>query len=320
MSAPKISIVVPAYRAAEFLPSCVERLARQRYADFEVIIVEDGSGDATADVARALADAEPRTRTIVLPANGGVARARERGVAESTGDYLWFVDADDSWPETALETLVDAVDGADVVVADAEFHFQDGSRRALLAPRSAPVDGRRAFAMLLRGELTGHLWNKLFRRDVMAKASFAPARVQSDLIMVADALSHATSVRFTDQSVYEYRLRQGSVITSTSRRAESLRLIDSSIRSDAERLGLVDTDDYRYFRARYIQLSGIKDALLAPYPEDERRRHLADRRSELSWSDIALFAKRRDARRLALAVTGKVSLPAHRALLRAADR
>ena len=154
----------------------------------------------------------------------------------------------------------------------------------------------------------------------MEQASFAPARVQSDLIMVADALSHAASVRFADQSVYEYHLRQGSIITSTSKRAESLRLIDASIRSDAVRLGVADSDDYRYFRARYIQLSGIKDALLAPYAEDERRRHLADRRSALLWSDVALFARLRDSRRLALALTAKSSIAAHRALLRAADR
>ncbi|MGC5172944.1 glycosyltransferase family 2 protein [Microbacterium sp. DT81.1] len=320
MSAPKVSVIIPAYRVADFLPVCVERLSRQRYENFEIVLVEDGSGDATADVARALADAEPRVRAIILPENGGVARARERAVAESTGEYLWFVDADDSWPESALKTLVAAAEGADIVVADAEFHYQDGSRRPLRAPRSPGVDGAGAFAMLLRGEITGHLWNKLFRREVMAQASFAPARVQSDLIMVADALSYARSVRFTDQPVYEYRLRQGSVITSTSARAESLGLIDSRIRSDADRIGLVDTDDYRYFRARYIQLSGIKDALLASYPDNERRRHLADRRSELSWSDIALFAKRRDARRLALALTAKSSLAAHRALLRAADR
>lgn len=320
MTAPQISVIVPAYRAADFLPACIRMLSAQSRRDFEVLIVDDGSGDETADVAKDLAAADPRVRAILLPENGGVARARQRAVAESRGEYLWFVDADDAWPETALETLIGAIHGADVVIADAEFHYQDGSRRPLRAPRSGPVSGREAFSMLMRGEITGHLWNKLFRRDIMAQASFAPARVQSDLVMVADALSHAREVRFTARSVYEYRLRRGSVITSTSQRAESLRLIDAAIRTDAERLQLIDADDYRYFRARYIQLSGIKDALLASYPDDERRRHLAARRSELSWSDVTLFAKRRDPRRLALALTAKSSLTAHRALLRAADR
>lgn len=320
MTSPAVTVIIPAFRAASFLADAVDRLFDQRFDDFEIVIVEDGSGDDTAEVAASLARTHDRVRAVLLSTNGGVARARQRAVAESRGDYLWFVDADDAWPDTALETLVGSIADADIVVAAAEFYYQDDSRRALPAPRSAPVSGADAFAMLLRGEITGHLWNKLFRRDVMAKATFTPARVQSDLVMVADALSAARSVRFSSETVYEYRLRSGSIITSTSQRAESLKLIDAAIRTDAERLGIADSPDHRYFRARYIQLSGIKDALFAAYPADERRKHLSDRRRALTWTDIALFAKRRDARRLALATTAKISLPAHRTLLKVAER
>ncbi|HEX5858452.1 MAG TPA: glycosyltransferase [Microbacterium sp.] len=322
MSAPLVSVVIPAYRAAAHLPETVARLARQDFADFEVVIVEDGSGDGTADVARDLERRFERVRAVVLPQNGGVARARQRAVAEATGEYLWFVDADDAWPDDALHTLVRLAQdtGADVAVAGAEFVYQDGARRALPAPRSEPVSGHEAFRMLLRGELTGHLWNKLFRRSVMRQASFAPARVQSDLVMVADALSHAGRVAFAPATVYEYRLRSGSIITSTSKRAESLAIIDAAVRADAERLGLAASEDYRYFRARYIQLSGIKDALLAAYEPAERASHLRARRRALGVSDVWLFARRRDARRFALAATAKASVRAHRALLKVAER
>ncbi|HWI31652.1 MAG TPA: glycosyltransferase family 2 protein [Microbacterium sp.] len=322
MNGPLVTVVIPAYRAAEYLPDTVARLARQEFADFEVVIVEDGSGDETADVARGLDRRYERVRAIVLSVNGGVARARRRAVDEATGEYLWFVDADDTWPDDALVILADLAreSRADVVVAGAEFVYQDGGRRPIAAPQSAPVTGPEAFGMLLRGELTGHLWNKLFRRSVMQQCSFAPARVQSDLIMVADALSHADRVVFSPSSVYEYRLRPGSIITSTSKRAESLAIIDEAVRADAERLGLTASEDYRYFRARYIQLSGIKDALLAPYDPVERAAHLSARRRSLTAADVWLFARRRDARRFALAATAKTSVRAHRALLKAAER
>ncbi|QIG38543.1 glycosyltransferase [Microbacterium sp. 4R-513] len=319
---PTVSVIVPAYRAAAYLRAGIPRLEEQDFRDFEVVIVEDGSGDDTAEAARELAERLPRVQAVVLEENGGVARARQRAVAESRGEYLWFIDADDGWPASALTTLVEAArrSEADVVVASALFVYQGGATRPLPSPESAPVEGREAFRMLLRGEITGHLWNKLFRRDVMAQASFAPARVQSDLVMVADALAHAGRVSFTPQTVYEYRLRAGSIITSTSKRAESLAIIDDAVAADAHRLGLDDSDDYRYFRARYIQLSGIKDALFASYDDTERRRHLRHRRRSLSIGDVVLFARRRDARRFALAATAKASLAAHRALLRAADR
>lgn len=323
MTVPAVTVVIPAYRAAAFLAGAVERVERQTIDEpFEVVIVEDGSGDDTADVARSLDERFARVRAIVLERNGGVARARQRAVTAATGEYLWFVDADDTWPDDALRTLVDVArrQDADVVIAGAEFVYQGGGRRTLPAPISEPVSGRDAFRMLLRGTVTGHLWNKLFRREVMAKSSFAPARVQSDLVMVADALASARRVAFTDAPVYEYRLRAGSIITSQSQRAESLAIIDESVRRDAERLGLTASDDYRYFRARYIQLSGIKDALLASYSPPERAAHLAARRTALTLSDVMLFARRRDARRFALAATAKASVRAHRALLRLADR
>ena len=322
MTTPSVSVIVPAYRSGAFLREGIPRLLAQTYDDFEVVIVDDGSGDDTASVATGFAASDARVRAVILPVNGGVARARERAVKESTGEYLWFIDVDDAWPHDALERLVAAatVTDADVIVAGAEFVYQDGSTRSLVAPATRARDGREAFRMLLAGDITGHLWNKLFRRTVMAKASFTPARVQSDLIMVADALSHAHRVAFIPSTVYQYRLRSGSIITSTSQRAESLALIDAAVRVDAQRLRLTSGPDYRYFRARYIQLSGIKDALTASYAPDVGRAHLRHRRSSLAWSDVLLFARRRDAKRLALAATAKTSLTAHRALLRAADR
>lgn len=323
MTAPAVSIIVPAYRAASYLRTAIPRLESQEFDDFEVIVVDDGSGDDTAETAVALADAHPRVHAVILEHNGGVAHARRRALAVSRGEFAWFIDADDAWPDTALGDLVDAArrEDADVVVAGAQFVYQDGSTRALPAPHRETVDGVDAFRMLLRGEITGHLWNKLFRTEVMAQASFAQARVQSDLIMVADALSHAERVAFTAETVYEYRLRAGSIITSTSKRAESLAIIDAAVTADAARLGIPEDDeDLRYFRARYIQLSGIKDALLAAYDDRERRRHLDNRRGALSVRDVLLFARRGDARRFALAATAKTSLTVHRALLRAADR
>lgn len=321
-AAPQVSVVLPAYRAADDLPRAVERLGQQHFGDFEVIIVDDGSGDDTGAVAAALAADDARVRAISLPENVGAARARRAGVEAARGEWLWFVDADDDWADDALRVLVAMGRGrdADVVVAAATLVTRDGRRRALRPPVSPPVSGRDAFRMLLRGEITGHLWNKLFRRDVMARASFAPARVQSDLVMVADALRHAASVTFTDVDVYEYRLRAGSIITSVARRDESLALIDEAVARDARALGLQASDDYRYFRVRYVTLSGIKDALAADYSKSQRRTLIRRHRRMLRAGVLAFFLRRLDLRRALLALTAGTSTRAHRVLLAVADR
>ncbi|MEU1971729.1 glycosyltransferase [Microbacterium sp. NPDC019599] len=323
MSNPIVSVVIPAYNVAEFLGSAVDQLVAQTLDDIEIIIVDDGSTDGSAELALELAAAEPRVRVVIQPENAGVARARRRATQEARGEYLWFVDADDAWPETALEQLVARArqGDLDVTVAGATFVYGGGaSTRPLRAPASPDVDGRDAFQMLLTGGITGHLWNKLFRRELMARCTFAPARVQSDLIMVADALSRAGRVGFLDRSVYDYRLRSGSIITSNSRRAESLAIIDAAVAENVERLGLADSPDYRYFRARYVHLSGIKDALVASYDRQERAELLKSCREALSLSDVWRFARDRDFKRFTLAATAKTSVRAHHAILRAADR
>ncbi len=321
-AAPQVSVVIPAFRAAADLPRAVERLAAQHFRDFEIVLVDDGSGDDTAAVATALAAAHDRVRAVLLPENVGVAHARRAGVDAARGEWLWFVDADDDWADDALRVLVAMARArdVDVVVAAATLVTAEGRRRALRPPVSPPVSGRQAFRLLLRGAVTGHLWNKLFRRTVVQRASFAPARVQSDLVMVADALRHADSVAFTDVDVYEYRVRSGSLITSVSRRAESLAIIDAAIARDVDELGLRGSDDYRYFRARYIALSGVKDALRADYPISERKVLLLRNRRMLSSADLPFFVRRHDPRRALLALTAITSTRAHRVLLAIADR
>lgn len=322
MRSPIVSVVIPAYNVVSYLATAVARLVTQSLADIEIIIVDDGSTDGTSELARDLAASDPRVRAVILPANGGVARARQRATAEARGEYIWFVDADDSWSAIALEQLVGRAErgGLDITVAGATFVFGDGATRPLAPPSSPDVEGRVAFRMLLTGSITGHLWNKLFRRELVSQCTFAPARVQSDLIMVADALARARRVGFLHRAVYEYQLRSGSIITSNSRRAESLAIIDAAIFEDADRLGLLHHPDYRYFRARYIHLSGIKDALVASYDDQHRAVLLRSCRDALSFGDVWRFARHRDVKRFALAATAKTSLRAHQALLRAAAR
>ncbi|WP_395244574.1 glycosyltransferase family 2 protein [Agromyces sp. MMS24-K17] len=322
---PRVSIIVPVYNGADYLATGLPRLLEQAYPDFEVVVVDDGSKDGSAELATAVAEGDARVRVIALEQNGGVARARQAGVQAATGEYVWFVDADDDWNDHALTELVGAAEreDLDIVVAAARFVYDGGaSERPIPAPSGDPVDAARAFELLLTGRITGHLWNKLFRRELAAALEFTPARVHSDLAMVADALSRARLVGFIPEVVYDYRLRSGSIITSKSSRAASLELVGDAVERAARRVDprLVDGDAYRYFRTRYIVLSGIKDGVLGPYSTTESSVIVRRLRRSLGAGDIAVFARRRDPKRLVLALAAKTSLPVYRRLLRVAER
>ncbi len=329
----RISVVLPVHDDAEHLPAAIEAVLGLHGADVELVLVDDGSSDGSAEVVAAAGRDHSGVTAVVLPANVGVARAREAGVAAARGEWVWFVDSDDSWgPGAAAELLAGAdeagADGprgggagvVDVVVAGARLVPASGRGERRVGPSAAGgLTGPAALRSLLEGGLTGHLWNKLFRRSLLLACTFTPARTQSDLALVAQALGRARAVALITASVYTYRKRPGSIITSSGRRAESLALVEEAVTAAAGRAGVAGSS-LEYFRVRYVVLSGIKDALTGSYDEAERAALLAGLRRRLGPRSLGVLIVRRDVRRTALALTAKVSPALHRRLLLRADR
>ncbi len=319
-ASPAVSVIVPAYNAAGLLEATITDLLRQTLPDIEIVVVDDGSTDATAEVAAELAAAHPQVRSFSLPENRGVAAAREHGVRQSLGEFIWFIDADDRPEPEALDRLVAAArrDNADVVLCSARIVTTKGGFRPVIAPRlRTPVTGRQAFRMLLTGDISGHLWNKLVRREVAEVIDFPLARVHSDLAMSAQLLAGASRVTSIPDVLYSYVLRGGSIIHSGQSRADSLALIDQTVRSAAAALDprILETPEYRYFRLRYITLSGLKDAAAGPYDERERRERVARLRPQLTWTPLLLALRKGDWRRFTLGASAKISWPLYRRLL-----
>jgi glycosyltransferase involved in cell wall biosynthesis len=99
---PKVSIVIPTYNSAQFLDETLQSVFSQTFNDFEIIVIDDGSTDQTRKV---LSKYDDRIRYF-LQENGGPAKARNRGIRESLGEYIAFLDADDIWLPTKLEKQV----------------------------------------------------------------------------------------------------------------------------------------------------------------------------------------------------------------------
>jgi len=314
------------YNAAGFLSKSLPRLLDQTFDDIEIVLVDDCSTDDSARVCEDFGKDRSNVIVVRQPVNGGAAGARQRGVQECSGAYVWFVDADDDWTDNAIEVMVGAATAADVdvLVAGARIVRADGTgHRSIPAPAGEPVAAAAAFRMLLTGKLTGHLWNKLFRRSLLCQIDYVAAPVHSDLAMVADAISRAGRIGFSPETVYDYRLRVGgSIISSGSSRAASLQVVNDAVLRAADRVSpeMVDSEEYRYFYNRYILLSGIKDGVLGPYSPAESATIVASLRGQLSPKELLVFAKRHDARRLLLGVAAKTSVPAYRMLLSLADR
>lgn len=115
---PKISVIVPVYNTEKYLHRCVDSILAQTYTDFELLLIDDGSTDGSGAICDELAQKDSRVR-VFHQENGGVTSARKLGVKKSRGDYIYFVDSDDSIYNNALDVIYACMtDEYDLVVSN----------------------------------------------------------------------------------------------------------------------------------------------------------------------------------------------------------
>ncbi|WP_050030458.1 glycosyltransferase family A protein [Verrucomicrobium sp. BvORR034] len=107
-SSPVVSVVIPAYNHAEYILACLDSVFKQSYRDFEILLIDDGSPDQTADMVRPFVS--DGTIRYFRQENSGQAQARNRGLQEARGKYIAYLDDDDLWPSDKLEWQVAALE------------------------------------------------------------------------------------------------------------------------------------------------------------------------------------------------------------------
>ena len=110
----KLSIIIPVYCVENTLDRCLESIVSQSYADFEIILVDDGSPDRSPALCDAWAEKDPRIH-VIHKENGGLSDARNAGIEMAQGEYLTFIDSDDYIEAGTLASVMDAVADNDIV-------------------------------------------------------------------------------------------------------------------------------------------------------------------------------------------------------------
>ena len=95
----KFSVIIPVYKVEKYIAKCIKSLLKQTFDDFECIFVDDCGGDSSIDIIKRYAENNSQLKIVYQPENLGVGAARNRGIDESCGEYITFVDPDD-WVET----------------------------------------------------------------------------------------------------------------------------------------------------------------------------------------------------------------------------
>ena len=213
----EISVIVPCYNLAEFLPEALDSVAAQTFQDWECIVVNDGSTDRTGELAARYAAADKRFKIVETP-NGGVIKARNLGVKSSTGKYLLFLDADDilmpDYMDKAM-SLFRACPGLKLVGGQAEFFGKGVPRRVRRVP---PFSMERLIANNCI-YVTSFIPREEFERAGGFAEGLAAGWEDWDLWM--SVLGKDSDAVILDDVVFRYRLRRGSRNNSLSQEKKS---------------------------------------------------------------------------------------------------
>ncbi|MEV4635950.1 CDP-glycerol glycerophosphotransferase family protein [Actinoplanes sp. NPDC049548] len=223
-SRPLLSVVVPAHNVEAYLGECLESLARQTYSALDVIVVDDGSVDATAAIADEWARRDLRFR-VIHQREGGPGQARNAGIAIARGTFLTFADGDDVVPPYAYETMMTTLEqtGSDFACGAVRALTSKGLAASRL---HAPTFTETALRTHVSKRLTllkdRTVWNKIYRRrfwDDHALA-FPEGVVFEDVPVALTAHAMATAVDVVDVPVYYWRKRENGEKSITQRKTD----------------------------------------------------------------------------------------------------
>jgi CDP-glycerol glycerophosphotransferase len=244
--APVVSVVIPCFDVEKYLDECLSSVVSQTHRALDIVLVDDGSSDATSTLVDEWAARDDRI-TAIHQSNRGLGAARNVGIAAATGDYIFLLDSDDLLPRDAVgRMVVSAVSTGSDIVSGVVWRFDSaGSWRA--DQYRAPFDSDVAATHLFREPLLVYdqmACAKLFRREFWDAQSleFPEGTLYEDVELVMRAHCRAASVDLLSTPCYLWRRREGSDLSitqdrrrsgSTSARFAALARADALLRAEA---------------------------------------------------------------------------------------
>ena len=211
-----ISIIVPVYNVELYLKRCVDSLINQTYRNLEIILVDDGSPDYCGEICDEYANIDNRIK-VVHKDNAGLSEARNTGIEQSKGDFLFFIDSDD-WieKETCESVLQNAVENhSDLVVFGVRDYYPSGKTREFPPYKAGIVEKTECMKALIYNMhyygIFNYACNKMYSRELIEGERFTKGRLSEDHAFVYKIIHKSKVISICDGFFYNYYRREGSI-------------------------------------------------------------------------------------------------------------
>lgn len=211
-----ISAIVPAYNAASYLKQCIESIQQSDYKNFEILLIDDGSTDGTAELCDELALKDPRI-FVIHQENHGISATRNAGLDHARGKYISFIDADDLIDSKMFSSLVSLMENGAELAACCPFMCTREEISFQKQTEASSVQYLHGADECLNAIVWGvWVWNKLFLREVIEKYNIRFQReciVSEDQWFNTDYISKISCLALTNQKLYYHIDTPGSCMS-----------------------------------------------------------------------------------------------------------
>lgn len=235
----KISVIVPVYNVKDYLRDCIESVICQTYSNFELILINDGSTDGSADICNAYSASYPHCIKAFHVENGGALKSRLKGILYSDGDILVFLDSDDCMRNDALNqiassfskyecdmVLYDAGECQDFATKTVEYHIEP---HQIINKKNKP----NLYKKIINSEIPNSVCLKAIRKECAVFPEYFmefTMRHGEDLLLSANFITNCEKIVYLNEGLYYYRDRPGSAIHSfNSERKESIKIVHTEL-------------------------------------------------------------------------------------------
>lgn len=211
----KISIIVPVYNVELYLRKCVKSILAQTFKDKEIILVDDGSTDGSADICDELSTRYSSVK-VIHKKNGGLSSARNVGLDNAKGDFVAFVDSDDTISIRMYDELYEGMilNHADVGICGRYYVYEDGTKLKRYKESSSNKVLTSEEAILEMNSFKSFdmaAWDKLYNRKIFDGLRFPEGKLSEDFFIMYKIFDRASKIFYTPKPLYNYLQRENSI-------------------------------------------------------------------------------------------------------------